>query len=57
METTKRAVVLAAVLAFLRAREGKKRAFKVDIYTSPHVSAWRLARVLDVVEIDVSCYG
>jgi len=50
MEPGKRAVVLAAVIAYMRSREWRRR--RQRALDATPVSAWRLARALDVTEDD-----
>ncbi|MGB9708847.1 MAG: hypothetical protein ACP5II_00625 [Infirmifilum sp.] len=56
MESSKRAVILAAVLAFLRIKE-KSKEKTIIIEESRPISAWRLSRKLDLFENDVTCFG
>ncbi len=55
MEPGKRAIVLAAVIAYIHS---KKRREKNLVATPGYpVRAWRLARLLDTAEEDVTCQG
>ncbi|QOJ78451.1 hypothetical protein IG193_06760 [Infirmifilum lucidum] len=55
MEPGKRAVVLAAVIAYIHSRRRREKSRAAT--PGYPVRAWRLARLLDAAEEDVTCQG